>query len=327
MSSETSLEAKSSRLSLYCVVCDAGIPYHSNLRKNHKLCGNPDCRKEYRRTYINAYRQAKRDVNNQQGMHTVECAVCKQQLEYVSGKHLKRHDLTTEQYKLLYPQSKILAQGAILDRSRGSVSQSRYLSYLAQEPDHLLFEFITGVMLGDGSLEKKKGKLNARYAEGGNNELYLKWKYEFLKQYFPCTFKEALSSPHTKTGKQYQGWWIKTTVHPTLTDWYQHWYTSKKVVPFDLVEKYLTEFALAVWFCDDGHSGSSGCLLYTMAFSNEEVKFLSSLIKSRFGIENKILFNVKQQPFIRIPSKFKATFQEKISAFEIPGMEYKYRQL
>ncbi|MGB3136881.1 MAG: hypothetical protein WBB18_08760, partial [Nodosilinea sp.] len=254
MSSDIPFNHKSPPLKLYCVICGEAIPYHSNLRKNHKLCKNPECRRQYRQAYINAYRQAKRDDKKQQGMDTVECAVCKQQFEYISGKHLRRHDLTVKRYKLLYPESKILAKGSLQDRSKGSTSQSRYLQYSDKEPDSLLFEFMTGTMLGDGSLEKRKGKLNARYAEGGNNQLYLNWKYEFLRQYFPCTFKESLSSPHSKSGKRYKGWWVRTTVHPFLANLHKQWYTNRKIIPFDLVSRYLTDFALAVWLCDDGHS-------------------------------------------------------------------------
>jgi len=177
-------------------------------------------------------------------------------------------------------------------------------------------------MLGDGSIEKRLNRLNARYAEGGKNELYLKWKHDFLSQYFQCSFKGRISSPHTKSGKCYPGWWLRTTVHPLLTEWHSQWYRERKIVPRNIVEQYLTEFALAVWFCDDGCS-TNGATLYSMGFCEEEVIFLSELLQSRFGLANSILKNKQGQPFIRFRAAASRKIKEILASFALPGMSYK----
>ena len=171
-------------------------------------------------------------------------------------------------------------------------------------------------------VHKHTSKRNARYAEGGGNQKYLEWKYKFISPYFSCSFNERISSPHTKTGKRYQGWWLRTTVHPVLTELHFQWYSKVKIIPGRLITKYLTEFALTVWFCDDGCSSGSANL-YTMSFSDSEVKFLSSLLESRFDLRGSILKNKNNQSFIRFDADSKRKLSKVVAKFSIPGMEYK----
>ena len=107
-----------------------------------------------------------------------------------------------------------------------------------------------------------------------------------------------------------------------LTELHLQWYSKVKIIPESLINENLTEFALAVWFCDDGCSSGSASL-YTMSFSDREVKFLSSLLKSRFDLSGSILKNKDNQPFIRFDANSKRKLNKMLSKFSIPGMEYK----
>jgi hypothetical protein len=282
--------------------------------------------KAYRNQRASVYdirrRKAQRAIEEKNGKEMIACAVCGERFTIIQHTHLNRHGLTVAQYRELYPLADLMTEEVKKTRAIGSLIQSRYLNYPGKQPDSHLYEFLTGSLLGDGCLEKSPSKLNARYAEGGSNELYLKWKHDFLSKYFQCSFKERLSSPHTKSGKRYQGWWVKTTVHPLLTDWHSQWYKQRKVIPINLVEKYFTEFTLTVWFCDDGCS-TNGANLYTMAFSEEEVIFLSELLLSRFDLANSILKNKQKQFFIRFRAAASRQLKEIVASFHIPGMEYK----
>lgn len=115
---------------------------------------------------------------------------------------------------------------------------------------------------------------------------------------------------------------MRTSVHPQFTEFHEQWYKPKKILPQDFINKYLTEFALTIWFCDDGCS-SSGIFFYTMGFSESEVKFLVSLLKSRFNLSGSILKNQKQQLLIRLHANSKDRLREIIANYAIPGMEYK----
>lgn len=309
-----------------CLVCDQFVdPLYSHPACS-KTCGSSECQAIYSKQL-----SKKMDQNRQrkyieglkkQGVAMVNCAVCNQEFEMIGYHHLKTHHLTVKEYDQLYPNSPRLNLRLKQQRAMEAIKRSNYLTYHGKTPDQLLNEFFTGCLLGDGSLEKPKNKMNARYAEGGNNEKYLKWKHEFLNQYFPCSFNYRVSRPHTKTGKQYQGWWVRTSVHPFLTELYSQWYQNYKMIPKDFITKYLTDFALAVWFCDDGCSSGS-INFYTMSFGIEEVSFLFDLLNMRFGITGSILRNKSNQYFIRLNADSKRKFREIMSQFTIPGMEYK----
>jgi hypothetical protein len=96
-------------------------------------------------------------------------------------------------------------------------------------------------------------------------------------------------------------------------------------MPQSLVEKYLTEFALAVWFCDDRHS--SKCVmrsyLYTMAFSPEEVRFLSEFLKFKFGLNNRTIGNKNNQLFLIFSGAASDKIRKITRYFSLPGMDYK----
>ncbi|GAX37927.1 LAGLIDADG endonuclease [Nodularia sp. NIES-3585] len=317
-----------------CVICGEMIVLHSHYRKEHQTCRRYECMKTYRKQHASELdinrRAAQRTVKEQNDVEMVACAVCGERFQIIQHTHLRRHELTLAQYKQEFPFAPLMTDKMKECRGKGSVSKSRYLDYPGKQPDNYLFEFLTGALLGDGSLEKQQKKINARYAEGGNNELYLKWKHNLLEQYFPCSWKEKMSSPHTQTGKRYHGWWLKTTVHPLLTEWHSKWYVEgRKIVPQSLVEKYLTEFALAVWFCDDGHS--SKCVLrsylYTMAFSPEEVRFLSEFLQLKFGLKNRIIGNKNNQLFLSFSGAASDKIRKITRGFSLPGMDYKSHEI
>src|SRR5262245_7926030 len=174
-----------------------------------------------------------------------------------------------------------------------------------KEPDDRLREFLTGALLGDGWIGHDRGKPNARYAEGGKNEDYLRWKHDVVSEYVHCTLRERVSAPHVRSGKQYRGWWLRSGVHPLLTEWWPRWYPAgKKAVPFELLRRHLTPLALTVWFCDDGYAvpperTSSGghADLYSLAFTRDEVEGLAALLLERFGLESRLALHGKGKPF------------------------------
>jgi LAGLIDADG DNA endonuclease family len=309
-----------------CSVCEIEVDPNLVHPACYRTCGSPECQTIYKKRSI-AKADRRRQHNRieqlkQQGFNLVTCAVCKQQFEMIGYNHLKTHGLTTEEYKNLYPQNPVLNSRMKLQRAKEAAKRSHYLKYEGKEPDRELYEFITGCLIGDGHLEKRSSGRNARYAEGSSNQKYLEWKFKFLSQYFSCSFNERLSSPHTKTGKQYQGWWLKTKVHPFLTELHSQWYLERKIIAKNMTTEYLTEFALVIWFCDDGCS-SGAVNFYTHAYSYNEVEFLAKLLESRFDLYGSILKNKKNHFFIRLNANSKRKFSEMVAKFSIAGMKYK----
>lgn len=309
-----------------CLVCGKRVEPSSVHPAGRRTCGTSICQAAYYKqcsTQTERFRQRNRIKQLQlQGVDMVTCAVCNQAFEMIHHSHLKTHGLTVKEYKKLYPDLPTLNSRMKQTRGQGALTQSHYLNYVGKDPERELYEFLTGALLGDGCLEKQIIKRNARYAEGGSNQKYLEWKYKFLSQYFPCSFNERLSSPHTKTGQRYQGWWLKTTVHPVLSEIHSLWYDGKKVLPQSFISQYLTEFALVIWFYDDGCS-TGRIRFYTFAFSDDEVEFLTALLESRFGLHCKILKNQNNQPFLNLDAASKRSFRKIASKYPISGMKYK----
>ena len=260
-----------------------------------------------------------------EGLEMVACKVCGDRFQIIQHSHLRRHGLTMQEYRQKFPDAELMTASMKKARSQGRTSRSKYLSYPGKDPNTKLFEFLTGSLLGDGSLERQSQKRNARYAEGGSNQDYLRYKYELLQEYFPCTWKERLSKRDKRTNKRYRGWWLRSCVHPVLTEWHKSWYHDRiKIVPEELVAQYLTPFALAIWFCDDGHNRGSSSYLYTMGFSKMETEFLSGLLIEKIGLKSKVLFNSSKLPMLRFNCASTQQLTELIKPFALPGMDYKY---
>ncbi|MBJ7900731.1 MAG: DNA endonuclease [Cyanobacteria bacterium RI_101] len=314
-----------------CAVCGQPLPPHAGRGQVRKLCANPECFKTYRRRCASKFdyeRGVKRRAELQkQGRDMVPCQVCGQLFEVIHNKHLKLHNLTINEYRSLYPNASLMSQYMRKKRGEGSLAQARYLTYQGKKIDDYLFSFFAGSMLGDGSIEKQKGKLNARYCEGGSNPAYMRWKYDLLSQYYPCTFKERLSAPHIKSGQSYRGWWVRTSIHPDLTQLHQIWYAENKTIPYSFLKKYFNEFSLAVWFCDDGHYSPQrkSAILYPLSFTIDEAEWLSIMLDKTYNLLNVIHLNKKGQPIIHLKQSATVLLREIVAKFEIPGMEYKYQ--
>lgn len=293
--------------------------------KRQKTCTDDECRRLALRDNWRAADKRKRAVLLAAGVEMLRCAICGEPQQAI-GRHVSIHGMSLADYRTQYPGAPLSTPSVGVLRGKGGESQgqSRRDAYQGQLPDPYLAEFLTGVLLGDGHLECRKK--NARYAEGGSNELYLRWKHSVLQRYFPTTFDQRLSAPHVRSGKRYQGWWIKTSAHPLLTEAHAAWYSGGiKGVPANIVEQHLTEFALAVWFCDDGCSlkDRSTANLYTMAFQLSDVEFLQELLFRRFSLSTNILFNKKRQPYLSFGRASRIALQAILQRVALPGMDYK----
>ena len=167
-----------------CLVCGTKVNPDLVHPACHRTCGSSECQAIYLKRSI-ARADLRRQRNRieklkQQGIDLVTCAICKQQFEMIGYNHLKTHGLTNEEYKRLYPNLAVINSRIKEQRGTEAAKRSRYLNYKGKKPDKKLHEFLTGCLLGDGSLEKRPSKRNARYAEGGSNQKYLEWKYKFM---------------------------------------------------------------------------------------------------------------------------------------------------
>jgi len=196
-----------------------------------------------------------------------------------------------------------------------------HCSYRGVEPDEPLREYLVGTLLGDGCLTVN-GR-SARYSDASSNEAYARWKHGFLQRYFHTTIRERLSCVDARTNKRYRAFFVRTSSHPLLSEWRAQWYRGHKVVPFGVVERYLSEFAFAVWLSDDGCNQAHSFWLYPLAFSTREVQKLRDLVNHRFNLTGKLLKNSYGRPYIRFPARDLSRIHEILERAALPGMGYK----
>lgn len=302
-----------------CPVCGDPMP-----TGRHATCGDAACRKTRQQQYIDEYVARRRAARREGAGPLIRCEVCGQEQEVISYLHLAKHGLTVAEYRALYPEAPMACNAVRTKRGTSMDGRRKYLKYDGREPDRRLLSFLAGAMLGDGSLEASN--VHARYAEGGANEPYQRFKHALLKDYFPTTFRERLSKTDRRTGKRYRAWWVRTVVHPLLTEWRKAWYAGgKKVLPLKLVEEHLDEFALAIWYFDDGHLGTScrNACLYTMDLTPDESAALADLLVRRFGIESRVRVNAKGQPYLYLGPAGRQRLLEVVRPHLAPGMAYK----
>jgi hypothetical protein len=148
-------------------------------------------------------------------------------------------------------------------------------------------EIINGSLLGDAHLECPQKKThNSRFRKGQKH---------YNREYQDALFNEL--SPHSLSIKTYTKQRhikdyhfieiedvVYTHTHPMFTKLRDKWYTNDlKVVPQDLK---ITALTLSYWFCDDGYIGDNTATLCTHGFTQDEVEFLSHLLKRDLLLTN-----------------------------------------
>lgn len=161
-----------------------------------------------------------------------------------------------------------------------------------------LHEILTGLLLGDGTIEMR-GK-NPRFAVSRaiKDLSYLEWNYSYFKDW--CLSGISLRERFdNRTQKTYSGCSFRTCAKQELLPYYHKWYSSQgKCIPRDLE---LTPLMLAIWFLDDGHIEkrrlSLKTLFATNSFTKEDVIFLrdklNTFLDAKFTISR--VSSVKKQ--------------------------------
>ena len=175
---------------------------------------------------------------------------------------------------------------------------------------------LIGSLLGDGTLRKALGKLNALFEVNHSikQKAYVDWKYEQLKM-FVLTKPKARILDERRTAYRFT-----TRSLPQFTDLYNLFYkNNRKIIPSDLQ---IDNLALGVWFMDDGSKSRSSYYLNTQQFNFDEQSKLIDLLKKRFNLDAS-LNRDKAYYRIRINTESSKRLRELIRSFVIPSMKYK----
>lgn len=147
-------------------------------------------------------------------------------------------------------------------------------------------EFLTGCLLGDGCLYRRKATHQPYFAvqRSLSDKAYAIWQQKIIEP-FVCRSYDG-SSLDKRTKKEYQ--WTKFVTHRSsiFLPYYESWYgTGHKKIPKQIV---LSPVCLAVWLCDDGHVRTCGSpwrlqiKLSTHGFDLDDTEFLCAMLCARY---------------------------------------------
>jgi LAGLIDADG DNA endonuclease family/Cytochrome C oxidase subunit II, transmembrane domain len=148
---------------------------------------------------------------------------------------------------------------------------------------------IVGSLLGDcyGNKKSREG-IRFVYKQSIIHKEYLFWLYNFFYLRGYCSNLEPrMYIRKLKINnqiKEYYGYEFNTFTFRSLNKIYKIFYNnSKKRINFSL-EDYLDSLALAIWIMDDGGWTKYGVRIATNSFTLIEVKYLVSILKTKFDL-------------------------------------------
>lgn len=210
-----------------------------------------------------------------------------------------------------------------------------------------IFEITTGILLGDGNLQKPSGcnYYRLRFAQNSIRQdyvIHLLNKYQTgvqitnLVQLKPLVNRKQprIYSYITKLNKlNKQSYCFETRISSAFNEHADIFYfnnSSRKTLcnNLDVLYDMLTPKALAYWYMDDGtwpNKKAKSFQLCTHGYTVQQVKYLSSILNKKFQLVTNIGFN-KNQPIIRISAKSYDNFKNLIydTLVQIPSMQSKF---
>jgi len=144
---------------------------------------------------------------------------------------------------------------------------------------------LTGLLLGDGCLERKSKNSRLQVKQSVGKKEYVFWLYNY--------FSEFVKTPPQQR-KDTDQWYFATRSLPQFEEWNTVFYKNrKKIVPENISQLLVSPITLAVWFMDDGtldyREKSHYSFTYsTDSFSVKEVSLLQTALLENFGIESSI---------------------------------------
>lgn len=151
---------------------------------------------------------------------------------------------------------------------------------------------MTGKMLGDGCITKQKGrKPRFQIIHSINDKEWCFYCYEKLMTTLPLSSPRYKKVHDSRIQKGYtECFQVQSRTDPIITWLESIWYDNRiKRIPFDFLDKYLNEIALAWWYQDDGHLSVKNdtpkkIILSTDNFHRTENIRLTGLLARKFHL-------------------------------------------
>lgn len=184
-------------------------------------------------------------------------------------------------------------------------------------------EIIVGLLLGDGHLETANGRTYRLKVEHGiAQKEYVDWLYQKLSDWVPQPPKARIKNSF---GKRIISYGFTTYSSGSLRFYAQQFYDDKRKVIPQLIARWLTPLAIAIWFMDDGSWKSDHhrtYIIHTLGYRKSELVILQRKFAEKFGIAVGIH---KQCNGLRlyVYSESAEKFKKLVEPYVIPSMQYK----
>jgi len=188
-------------------------------------------------------------------------------------------------------------------------------------------DILLGTLLGDSSLQTYTGGKTWRLRYISQNEEYIFHLYEVWR-------------PYVSTGPRLSDdgygnfrWYFNTRVIPELTQFVEetqiykrigHKWIKKVPINWSNFSNALSERALAYWYMDDGSKKNNAQAYYlcTDCFNLEQVKFLGSVFKDKWGIH--VSYHKSRTNYrIYIPVEGSVKFKAMTEKYILQSFKYK----
>ena len=184
---------------------------------------------------------------------------------------------------------------------------------------------IYGSIMGDAYLQSNGTNARLRFEHSLNQEQYIFWKVNFLKNIFTSTAIVKINRIHPITKQEYKYVRCQSKTLPELKKIKDIFYPEgKKIVPLNLKEHLAEPIALAVWFMDDGYyylRDKCG-YLYLGNVTKKEAEICSDTLQNNFDLKTKVL--AKKKGYALYFSRLEMLkLKDIISKNIIPSFRYK----
>lgn len=191
--------------------------------------------------------------------------------------------------------------------------------------DKKLRDIIVGLLLGDGSFEKKKDTIGIRLQikQQSKAKEYVDWLYSQLKD---CCLSGV------KFRKDYSQYYFSTRYLREFKELYNLFYVNgKKIIPTSIKELLTSPISLAIWYMDDGSldyrpNDHYAFYLASNCFTVEDTKKLTTALRENFGVESTVYNNLcrgKRYSRIYVGAKGRKMFCQTVQPFILNCFSYK----
>ena len=188
-----------------------------------------------------------------------------------------------------------------------------------------LREIIVGLLLGDGSFEKKKDTLGIRLQikQQSKAKEYVEWLYRHF---------QGMCLSGVKFRNDYGQYYFSTRYLREFQELYSLFYVNgKKIVPNNIRKLLTSPVSLAIWYIDDGSldyrpKNHYAFYLASNCFTVEDSKILTATLRENFGITSTVYNNLcrgKRYSRIYIGAEGRTRFCQTVQPFILNCFSYK----